>query len=105
MPSYFIRNELIFVSKSSHILSILLTVTGVFSNIILSMIFNSYKSFARMFILLAASAALELSFQIMLGKLMEVYPNAEFKIFEHSGHMPFISESDLFNQCIEQFLL
>ena len=40
-----------------------------------------------------------------VGKLMEVYPNAEFKIFEHSGHMPFISESDLFNQCIEQFLL
>lgn len=38
-------------------------------------------------------------------RLKGVYPDAEFEIFEYSGHMPFISEKDKFNQLIEQFLL
>lgn len=38
-------------------------------------------------------------------RLKGVFPDAEFEIFEWSGHMPFISESDKFNEHIEQFLL
>lgn len=38
-------------------------------------------------------------------RLKGVYTDAEFKIFEHSGHIPFISENEKFNHLIEQFLL
>lgn len=38
-------------------------------------------------------------------RLKGVFPDAEFEIFEQSGHMPFISESAKFNEHIEQFLL
>lgn len=37
-------------------------------------------------------------------QLTNVFKNAKFEVYEQSGHMPFISESDKFNKQIQQFL-
>ncbi len=37
-------------------------------------------------------------------QLTNIFTNATFEIYEQSGHMPFISESDKFNKQIQQFL-
>lgn len=36
--------------------------------------------------------------------LKQVFRNTRFEVFEHSGHMPFVSEGDKFNEQIYEFL-
>lgn len=35
--------------------------------------------------------------------LTKIFKNTDFKVFEHSGHMPFVSESDEFNERVKDF--